>query len=128
MGMPAVPAIAAARIQPVTPPMRMKSGMTRSQALRCSAFISSRGAVEILADLQRRFEFGSELGVAIEVVVDNRLLDPRQSEIVDHVAAKEGVGQVEPLVEVGHQLQVADRVAHGCNRRQILTRIGTAEA
>ena len=33
----------AARIHPVTPPMRIKSGMTRSQALRCSALCISRG-------------------------------------------------------------------------------------
>jgi hypothetical protein len=30
IGMPAAPAMAAALNQPVTPPMRMKSGMTRS--------------------------------------------------------------------------------------------------
>ena len=43
MGMPAAPAMAAARSQPVTPPMRMKSGMTRSHAFICSALCSSRG-------------------------------------------------------------------------------------
>ena len=37
MGMPAAPAIAADLKNPVTPPMRMKSGMMRSQAFFCNA-------------------------------------------------------------------------------------------
>jgi hypothetical protein len=35
--MPAEPAIAADLGNPVTPPMRMKSGMMRSQAFLCNA-------------------------------------------------------------------------------------------
>jgi hypothetical protein len=35
--MPAAAAMAAARCQPVTPPIRMKSGMTKSQAFICKA-------------------------------------------------------------------------------------------
>ena len=72
--------MAAARSQPVTPPMRMKSGITRSHALRCKRLVEVAGTVEILADLDRRLELGGKLRVAVEIVVDDRLLDPGQPE------------------------------------------------
>ena len=49
--------------------------------------------VEVLADLQRRLQFGREPGIAVEIVVDDRLLDPGQPVVVDHVAALKRLGQ-----------------------------------
>ena len=77
--MPAAPAIAAARSQPVTPPMRMKSGITKSQALRPQRRVQVARAVEVLADLDRRLQVGGEPRIAVEIVVDHRLLDPGQA-------------------------------------------------
>ena len=78
-------------------------------------------AVEVLADLQRRGEVGGEAGIAVEIVVDHRLIDPGEAVAVDGVAAGEGVGLVQALVEVDHEGDVApDRRAHRVQRRQIV--------
>ena len=45
--------------------------------------------------------------MAVEIVIDDRFFDPRQAQIVDHVAAPQRVGEVEALVEIGHQFHVA---------------------
>jgi hypothetical protein len=56
-------------------------------------------AVEILADLQRCAQLGGKLGVAVEIVVDDGLLDPGQAQVVDLVAALQRIGQIEALQE-----------------------------
>ena len=50
-------------------------------------------AVEVLPDLQRGLQFGCEPHIAVEIVVDDRLLDPGQPVVVDHVAALKRLGQ-----------------------------------
>src|SRR5215470_6191327 len=51
--------------------------------------------IEILTDLNWRFQLGSQLGVAIEVVIDDRLLDPGEAMTVDHMTARKCLGQIE---------------------------------
>ena len=127
--MPAAPAMAAALSQPVTPPMRMKSGITKSQALLLQRLVQLARAVEVLADLDRRLQLGGELGIAVEIVVDDRLLDPGEAKIVDRVAALQGLGEVQALVEVDHQVHVvADRLADGVDRREIVARVARGRA
>jgi hypothetical protein len=50
--------------------------------------------IEVLTHLDRRLEIGREPGVAVEVVIDDRFLDPRQTQIVDHMAALQGVAEI----------------------------------
>src|ERR1700689_148528 len=109
MGVPAAPAIAAALRNPVTPPMRMRSGMMRAQAFFRSAGVTGGGAVEIFAYLDRRLQFGGEPGAAVEIVVEDRFLDPDQAMIVDHVAAPQGVGEIKGVVEIDNNFGM---VAH----------------
>ena len=42
-------------------------------------FVHVARPIKILADLQRRFERRRQLGVAGEVIIDHRLLDPGQT-------------------------------------------------
>ena len=82
--------------------------------MRCSAFVQLARPVEVLADLQRRLQLGGEPGVAVEIVVDDRLLDPVEAQVVDHVAAVQRLGEIQALIEIDHQLDViADRLADG---------------
>ena len=55
------------------------------------------------ADLDRRFQLCGELGIAVEIVVDDRLFDPVEAKIVDGVAALQRFAQMQTLVEVDHQ-------------------------
>jgi hypothetical protein len=48
--------------------------------------------------------------------------------IVNHVAAPQGVGEIEGLVEIDHQVDiVADRVPHCLYGREVVTWIGAAQ-
>ena len=77
--------------------------------------------IEIFADLNRRLQFGGELRITIEIVVDDRLLDPVQAKIVDHVAALQRLANVQALIEIRHQMHVvAHGSANGCYRGQIV--------
>src|SRR5580704_8012513 len=85
-------------------------------------------AVKISAYLDRRLQFGSEPDAAVEIVVEDRFLDPDQAMIVNHVAAPQGVGEIEGLVEIDHQVDiVADRVPHCLYGREVVTWIGAAQ-
>ena len=80
-------------------------------------------AVEILADLDRRLQFRRKLRIAVEIVVDDRLLDPGETQIVDHVTALERVGEIKTLVEIGHQFHVVtDGRPDGFDRGEIIAR------
>ena len=84
--------------------------------------------VEIFADLDRRLQFGGEPGAAIKIVVEDWFLDPDQAMIVDHVAAPQGVGEIEGLVEIDHQVDiVADRIPHRLYGRNVVPWIGAAQ-
>jgi hypothetical protein len=85
-------------------------------------------AVEIFADLDWRLQLGGEPGGAVEIVVEDRFLDPDKAEIIDHVAAPQGVGEIEGLVEIDHEVDiVADRFPHRLYRREVVARIGAAQ-
>src|SRR5262245_6320349 len=72
------------------------------------------GSIEVFADLNGCFKFGRKPGIAVEVVVDDRLLDPGKTEVVDGVAALQSFGEIEALVEVDHQIDI---VADGPSNR-----------
>jgi hypothetical protein len=85
-------------------------------------------AVEVFADLDRRFQFGGELGAAIKIVVEDWFLNPGEAMIIDHVAAPQGVGKIEGLVEIDHQVDfVADRIPHRLHGRDVVAWIGAAQ-
>src|SRR5262249_25543793 len=77
--------------------------------------------VEVLAELHRRHELAGQPGIALEVVVDDRLLEPVEALVVQRVAAKERIAEREPLIEVDHQLDLlAGGLAHRSNRGEIV--------
>src|SRR6185295_167581 len=75
------------------------------------------------------FKIRRKPGVAVEVVVDDRLLDPGKTEVVDGMSALQSFGEIEPLVEVHHQIDVA---AYGLSDRddgcQVLSQAIAPEA
>ena len=78
--------------------------------------------VKILSNLNRRLSLGGELRVSIKIIVDDRLLDPCQPEVVDHVAPVQSLPDVQALIEVDHQFDiVADRAPHRLDRLVMLT-------
>src|ERR1700758_134349 len=84
--------------------------------------------IEILADLDRRLQFGGKPGAAIQIVVEDRFLDPDKAMIIDHVAAPQGVAEIEGLVEIDHQIDiVADRIPHRLYGRDVVACVGSAQ-
>ena len=97
--------------------------------LRAQRPVQIARPVEILADLQGRFEFPGELGAAVEIVVDDRFFQPGEAQIVEHVAPAQGLRHVEALVEIDHQVHViADRPANRIDRGEVVPWIVPAEA
>ena len=96
----------AACIQPLTPPMRATSGMTRSQALGVERERQVLRPVEVLADLQRQIERAGDRRVAAVVVVADRLFQPRHALRLQCAAAHERLVDRQGLVVVDHQLDV----------------------
>src|SRR6476646_2826892 len=85
--------------------------------------------VEILPELQRCRQFAAELGVACEIVINNRLLEPVQALPVERVTAMQGIAETETLIEVHHQLDIrAGRAAHGLYRGEIVDQSVAAQA
>ena len=120
MAMPRAAAMPAACIQPLTPPMRATSGMTRSQA-RPAAPAPGPRAVEVLADLQRQVERLGDLGVAAKIVVADRLFQPGHALGLQRATARQGVVDDKRLVVVDHQLDVVGQArAHGARHGQVL--------
>jgi hypothetical protein len=83
-----------------TDPHKVRHDEIACLSLQCLVHVA--GAVEVLADLQRRFQLAGQLGIAVEVVVDDRLLDPGEATIVDQVATLQRLGKAEALIEVDH--------------------------
>ena len=70
-------------------------------------------SVKVFTDLDGGPQFGGKLGETLDVVVDNRLLDPGKPEIVDDVASLKRFTQMKTLIEIDHQGHVfPDRFAH----------------
>jgi hypothetical protein len=85
-------------------------------------------AVDVLPDLDRRPDLGGELRQAVDVVVDQRFLDPGQAEVVEGVAPAQRFPEVQALVEVGHDRDlVAHGVADGLDRGEVAGQFGAAE-
>jgi len=60
---------------------------TRGGQPRYSGSVERARPVEVLADLHRRLQIGGEPRVAFEVVIDNWLLDPGETEMINRMAA-----------------------------------------
>src|SRR5262245_59508746 len=85
-------------------------------------------AIEVLADLDRRVQLGSELRMAVEVGVDDRLFNPVQAELIDPMAPAQRFSQIQTLVEIDHQVHIfANRLAHGGYRRHIVAKLVASE-
>ena len=52
------------------------------------------GTIEILSDLDRCVQFGCQLRISVEIVVNDRLFDPREPFVIDHVTALQGFSEV----------------------------------
>jgi hypothetical protein len=77
--------------------------------------------VEILADLDGRLQIRGQPRVALEVVVDNGLLDPGEAEIIDRVAPFQRLAEVKSLVEIDHQAHFGPhRVTYSLDRCEIV--------
>jgi hypothetical protein len=77
--------------------------------------------VEILADLERCLQVGGQSCVALEVVIDDGLLDPGEAEIIDRVTPFERLAELKSLVEIDHQAHFApNRLADGLDRREVV--------
>ena len=51
-------------------------------------------AIEVLTDLDRCLEFGRQLGMPVEIVVDDRFFDPVEAMAVDHVTSIDCFGEI----------------------------------
>jgi hypothetical protein len=60
-------------------------------------------SVEVLTYLDGSPQFGGKLGETLDVIVDNRLLDPSKCKVVDHVAALKRFTKMKTLIEIHHQ-------------------------
>jgi hypothetical protein len=82
------------------------------------------GSVEILANLNWRLQFGIKPREAVKIVVNDRLLDPLETQIIDRVAAVQCFGEIEALVEIDHQTKrIADRDPNSVDGSEIISRI-----
>ena len=119
--MPWAWASAAARSQPVTPPMRCTSGITKSSERSAMARAISKRVHQVLAGLDGRGRRGRDARVALVVVVAHRLLDPVEPLAVEGPRPAERLVDGQPLVEVAHQRgPVADPLLHRAHRGQVL--------
>src|SRR3984885_4495655 len=127
MGMPAAPAIAADLKSRHTADAH-KIGHDEVAGLLLQREVNVARAVDIFAYLDRCLQFGGEPGAAVEIVVKDRFLDPDQAMTVNHVAAPQGVGEIEGLVEIDHQVDIlADRIPHRLYGREVFAWIGAAQ-
>ena len=70
---------------------------------RPDGLVHGARAVEVLAEHDRGGQVGGEPGVAVQVVIAQRLLDPGQPLRVERPAALQRLAEAEPLVIVRHQ-------------------------
>src|ERR1700719_4329765 len=91
-------------------------------------FVKDARPIKIFAELHRRLEFAGELRVAGEVVVNDRLLEPVESLVVERVAARQRIAESESLVEIDHELDVIARaIATLADRREVVGEALAAE-
>jgi len=96
-------------------------------ALNCSLKVT--GAIKIFADLDRRLQLPGKLCVTVEVIVNDRLFDPIQAEIVEHMTSLQGLGEVQSLIEIDHQVHVvANCIPDSLYRSEIIADAVASEA
>src|SRR5712691_4080635 len=84
--------------------------------------------VEILPELHGCRQLPGELGVACEIVISNRFLEPVEALPVERVTAVQCIAETEALIEIYHQLDIgADRSAHSLYRREIVSQSVAAQ-
>ncbi len=83
-----------------------KIGHHEIARLLLQRFVEFTRTIEIFTDLHWRFQLSGQLGITVQIVIDNRLLDPGEALIVNHVTALKGFGEVEPLIEIDHQVHI----------------------
>ena len=82
------------------------------------------GPVEILANLNWRLQFGRKQREAVKIVVNDRLLDPLETQIIDRVAAVQCFGEIEAVVESSiKRKRIADRDPNSVDGSEIIPRI-----
>ena len=97
--------------------------------LRRQRRLHRESAVKVLADLDRRAQRVRDAGAALIIIVADRLLDPGQALVVEHLAAADRFRHRQRLIVVAHQRHlVADGFAHRAHDGEILPRIGPADA
>src|SRR5258705_6417713 len=85
-------------------------------------------SVEILPELHGGRQLPGELGVACEIVIDNRFLEPGEALPVERVTAVQRVAETEALIEIHHQLDIrTGRAAHRLYRREIVSQSVAAQ-
>src|SRR5258705_6456673 len=85
--------------------------------------------VEILPELHGCRQLPGELGVACEIVISNRFLEPVEALPVERMTAVQCIAETEALVEIHHQLDIrAGRGAHRLYRREIVSQSVAAQA
>src|ERR1700740_2784171 len=62
------------------------------------------GSIKVLANLNRRLQFGREPRETVKVVVNDRLLDPVEAQVIDQVTAVQCFSEIETLVKIDHQV------------------------
>ena len=77
------------------------------------------GSIKILANLNRRLQFGREPREAVKVVVNDRLLDPVEAQVIDQVTAVQCFSEIETLVVT----PIADRGTNCVDGFKIIPRI-----
>ena len=79
--------------------------------------------------MNRRLQIGGQPSVPFKVVVDDGLLDPGETEIVDRMAAFQRLAKMKSLVEIDHEANfAADRIANGIDGGNVIGEAFAAEA
>src|SRR5262245_16988470 len=87
----------------------------------CQCLGQRARAVEIFAELYRRRQFACELGVAGQIVVRDRLLEPEEVLLVERVTAMQRVAETQSLIEIDHQFDVcSNSAANGPDGREVV--------
>src|SRR5260221_14668009 len=85
-------------------------------------------SVEILPELYGCRQFPGERGVACEIVIGNRFLEPVEALHVEGVTAVQCIAETEALIEIHNQLDIrAGSAAHRLNRGEIVSQSVAAQ-
>ena len=83
--------------------------------------MESTGTIEVLTNLDGRTKIGREPPISLEVVIDDRLLDPGQPHVVNTLTSLLRLSKIEPLIEIHHEVHVlANHSPNRFDRRQVI--------